>query len=143
MKLEFRELTKENWEECAKLTDKEDSYVYPNTYSIAEAQFYLKAISRAIYVNESMVGYAMYGEDEEESDSWAIDRFMISKDFRRSGYGSAAIKEIIKEGKKRGFRKIITSTAEKNLPMRALLIKIGFETNLEMREGEVIYFIEE
>jgi diamine N-acetyltransferase len=143
MKIEFVELNRDNWENCANLTDKEDNYIYPNLYSIAEAQFYEKAISRAIFSNEEMVGYSLFGEDENDSEVWAIDRFMIAKAFRRNGYGAEAIIAIVEEGRSRGFKRFITSTAEKNEAMQSLLTKLGFKTNLEKRDNEIVYFIEE
>ena len=142
MNIEFTELTASNWESCAKLWSEEDKgFVAPNTYSIAEAQFYPKAISRAFTVDGKMVGYAMYGEDEDDPEAWAIDRFMIAKDSRKKGYGSSAMQAILDQGRERGFKKFITSTVTTNKPMQAMLEKVGFETEHEIRDNEFIYFL--
>ena len=143
MKIEFIALNKGNWEDCAKLWNSEDRYVTPNLRSIAEAQFYAKAISRAIFNGKQMIGYAMYGEDEDDAEAWAIDRFMISSQHRRKGYGSEALRSIIDTGRTRGFRKFITSTAVKNKAMQSLLSKVGFTTKHEIREGEHLYYFQE
>ena len=146
MEIEFTELTADNWETCAKLTTEEDVrevFVASNTYSIAEAQFYPKAISRAFTAHGEMVGYAMFGEDEDETEAWAIDRFMIAKVYRRKGYGHRALKAILAQGRERGFKKFITSTVTTNEPMQALLRKVGFSTNYEIRDKEYIYFLED
>ena len=90
-----------------------------------------------------MIGYVLYGEDEDDPSSWAIDRFMIAKESRRKRYGTEALKAVIEAGREKGFRRFVTSTAEKNEAMRSLLTKLGFETNMEMRGNEIIYFIEE
>ncbi len=142
-KIELVALDKDNWETCVNLTDKGDKHIYPNLFSIAEAQFYDKAISRAIYVDQEMVGYAMYGEDEDDPRAWVIDRFMIAKAFRRKGYGGEAIKRIMDLGRSRGYRRFTTSTESTNIAMRILLTKLGFETDLERRDDEILYFIEE
>ena len=144
MKIEFTELNADNWLTCAKLTTKEDEgFVAPNTYSIAEAQFYPKAISRAFTVDGNMVGYAIFGEDEDDPNAWAIDRFMIAKEYRRNGYGFSALKAIVDQGRERGFRKFITSTVTTNEPMQNLLRKAGFKTEHELRDNEYLYFLEE
>ncbi len=144
MNIEFTELNAENWESCAKLTKKEDEkFVAPNTYSIAEAQFYPKAISRAFTVNGEMVGYAIFGEDEDDPRAWAIDRFMIAKEHRKNGYGYGALKAIIDQGRDKGFSKFITSTVTTNVPMQGLLSKIGFVTEHEIRDNEYLYFLED
>jgi len=46
--------------------------ICPNVYLIAEAQFYPKAVPKAIYDGEQMVGYTMFGEDEYNSDLFFI-----------------------------------------------------------------------
>ena len=143
MNLDFSALNKDNWETCAQLWDAEDQFVTPNIQSIAEAQFYPKAISRAICLSGEMIGYAMYGEDEDDAEAWAIDRFMISKRYRRNGYGLAALYRILDFGRARGFRKFITSTALKNQAMQGLLSKVGFTTDYEIRDGEYLYRLED
>ena len=143
MKLGFVALDKDNWKVCAQLWDAEDQFVTPNIQSIAEAQFYSKAISRGICVGEEMIGYAMYGEDEDDAEAWAIDRFMISKQHRRRGYGAEALCMILDFGRARGFREFITSTALKNHAMQGLLSKVGFTTEHEIRDGEYLYRLED
>lgn len=143
MKIDFVALDKDNWEECVLLWSSDDQYVTPNLRSIAEAQFYPKAISRAIFVSEEMVGYSMYGEDEDDAEAWAIDRFMISGKFRRKGYGLEALRQILEMGRTKGFQKFITSTAIKNEAMQKLLSKVGFSTRYEVRDGEYLYYRDE
>ena len=65
--MEFLNINKNNWKQCVNLTDKEDIFIASNLYSIAEAQFYPKANSKAIIVDGEMVGYIMYGEDEDNA----------------------------------------------------------------------------
>ncbi len=85
----------------------------------------------------------MYGEDEDDAEAWAIDRFMISNKFRRKGYGAEALRQILEIGRERGFRKFITSTAIKNEAMQSVLSKVGFTTEHEVRDGEYLYYREE
>lgn len=142
MKLEFIELNADNWKTCAKLTTEEDhKLVSPNTYSIAEAQFYPKAISRAIAVDGEMIGYTMFGEHDDHSDLWAIDRFMIAEAHRRNGYGYQTMNAILDLGRAEGFQKFITSTLPTNERMQNLLTKVGFFTKHELDDGEWVYYL--
>jgi len=141
MEIDFRGITKENWTECVSLHTKEDKYIASNLYSIAEAQFYQKANSMAIYVDDIMVGYAMYGEDEEIEGLFFIDRFMIGNAFRRKGYGSRAFTRIAEMGFRSGYSKVETSTAPENLEMQEMLKGIGFKPDGEIRDEELVFFL--
>ena len=139
----FKDITCDNWKECIrlKLNDDEKDFICSNVYSIAEAQFYPKSISKAIYDDEQMVGYTLFGEDENDSNLFYIDRLMISKDFRNKGYANEAIQLIIKEGIKNGFNLIGTSTEPENIKIQNLLKKIDFYTKNELDDsGEIIYY---
>lgn len=139
--MDFIEINSDNWEECVALHTNEDIYIASNLYSIAEAQFYDKAISRAISVNDEMIGYVMFGEDEERSEVCWIDRFMIGHRFRKKGHAIKALNLIIDKAKHNPQFKIVeTSTDLKNLPMRSLLEKCGFKTENEIKDDEIVYF---
>jgi len=90
-----------------------------------------------------MIGYVLYGEDEDDPSARAIGHFMIAKESRRKRYGKEVLKAVIEVGREKGFRRFVTSTAEKNEAMRSLFTRLGFETNMEVRGNEIIYFIEE
>ena len=139
--IEFIDLNKDNWIECVKLHTKEDIYIASNLHSIAEAQFYTKANSKAIVVEDKMVGYTMYGEDEEDSTLYWIDRLMIGKEFRRSGYASAALQKIRDIGKQSGYKKLAISTSTANIPMQQVLKRNGFVTDNQLRNNEIVYYI--
>lgn len=141
--MEFKEVNKDNWRECIRLTKDNDTFLASNLYSIAEAQFFDGAHSRAIYADNQMVGYTMYGIDtdnEPKPDVFFINRFMIEQSHRRKGYGSKALKHIITIGFEQGYDIIETSTEPENRPMRDLLEKNGFQTNHEMLDDELVYF---
>lgn len=143
MMIIFKEITCDNWKECIKLkmNEEDKNFICTNVYSIAEAQFYPKAISKAIYDGEQMVGYTLFGEDENDSNLFYIDRLMISSDFRNKGYAKEAIQLIIKEAVKSGFDLIGTSTELENVKMQSLLRKLDFYTKNELDDGgEVIYY---
>ena len=97
--ISLRKITVENWKQCASLTVSADqvAFVPNNLYSIAEAQFYPKARSRAIYnAADVMVGYALFGIDVV-SGRWKVFRLMVDASFQRCGYGHAVMRAIVAE----------------------------------------------
>jgi len=95
----LRPVTEENWKACVnlQLPPEQQAFVPNNLYSIAEAQFYSDARSRAVYseANE-LVGYALFGRDQF-SGRWKVFRLMIDAAHQRRGYGEATMMKIIAE----------------------------------------------
>lgn len=87
-----------------------------------------------------MVGYTLFGEDEDNSNLFYIDRLMISKDFRNKGYAFETIQLIIKEAIKNGFNVIATSVHPKNNKMQSLLKKNHFYSENEFENGQIIFY---
>src|SRR5580658_6369322 len=91
-------LSADNWYECAGLAVAEiqKAFLPPNVYSIAAAQFYPDSVCRAVHAGQSLVGFAMYGI-EQESQRAKLFRLMIDAKYQRLGYGRAALALAIDE----------------------------------------------
>ena len=138
--IELVEVNKENWQECIKLpTSDAHRYVASNVYSIAEAQFYPKAHAYCVYANQEMVGFTMYGVDEDDEPMLWIDRLMIAEPYRGKGFGCAVVKSILEEAATLGVLRVGTSTEPENLPARRLYEKAGFQTTGVQEDGEEVY----
>jgi diamine N-acetyltransferase len=70
------------------------SLVASNAVSIAQAHFSKHAWFRAIYADDTPVGFVMLHLDENKPD-YFLWRFMIDKEHQRRGYGSRAMQEVI------------------------------------------------
>jgi diamine N-acetyltransferase len=94
--ISLRPITKDNWEEAANLEilPEQAGFLTPNVYSIAESKFHDDLWTFAIYNGETMVGFAMYGQDPADGRYWII-RFMIDRNHQRRGYGRAAFQKLI------------------------------------------------
>ena len=95
----LKKITVENWQECVKLKVNDDQVVFvpSNLYSIAEAQFYPKAVPLAIYNDEEqMVGFILYGIDGA-SGKWKIFRLMIDEAHQGKGYGRVATQQVVEQ----------------------------------------------
>ena len=77
-----------------KVSDSQKQFVTPNAISIAEAYFREEAWFRAIYADDTPVGFAMLYEVPKHG-SYAIWRFMIDARYQGRGYGSKAMELVI------------------------------------------------
>lgn len=68
MKLTFREITPENFKESIdlKVAEGQEKFVAPNVYSIAQSKIYPAHLPFALYADDGMVDFVLYGFDEEE-----------------------------------------------------------------------------
>ncbi len=95
-KITLREITEETVRSVLQLEVSKDqkNFVAPNAVSIAQAHFSKNAWFRAIYANDTPVGFVMLyvDEDKPEYDVW---RFMVDKDHQGKGYGREAMLQAI------------------------------------------------
>ena len=76
------------------VTEDQRSYVAPNAWSIAEAAYSDGAWQRAIYADETPVGYSLVAIDEE-TPRYYLWRFMIDHRYQRNGFARAAMELVI------------------------------------------------
>lgn len=81
------------------VTEEQKSFVASNLYSIAEVQFLDDFYAKGIYLDDKMVGFAMYGIDPDDHNFW-VYRLMVDGSYQGKGIGKVAIKLIIEEVKK-------------------------------------------
>ncbi len=68
----------------------QESFVAPNAVSMAEAFATTKVWVRAIYADDTPVGFAMLSDDDE-SHRYYLWRFMIDSKYQRMGFGKLAM----------------------------------------------------
>jgi len=140
IRVDLRPITRENWEVAVELQVREDqcSFVAPNVYSIAESKFYPEMTPLGIYLGDKMVGFTMYGYNEEDSEWWVI-RLMIDAAHQGKGYGRAAMREVIQRISQRpDCDAILVSFEPHNHPAEALYSSLGFEHTGRIEEGELV-----
>lgn len=144
MKIELRELTEENLQECCKLKVAEDQkqYIDSNENSwIAAKENADVARPFAIYCDGEMVGFTMFAfeEDyEDPNDRYWLWRFMIDESLQGKGYGKAALQVIIQYFKDHGANNIRLSTKETNAGALSLYRRAGFRDTGEMNDEEIV-----
>ncbi len=132
----LRDVTRENYRECLRLrvAPEQELFVASNAVSLAEAKYEPGLVPLAIYAGERMVGFAMYGYDEEEDAYW-IHRLMIDESFQRRGYGRAALRALL--ARLRALpdcRQVAISWDPSNTVAERLYLSEGF-----VKTGEIIW----
>jgi len=145
MAITLRELTRDTWEECVDLDVTEDqrNFVSSNLVSLAEAHFYPGTVCRAVYADEVMVGFVMYGPDAEyapdEQGAYAFVRLMIDQRYQGKGYGRAAFAAVIDAIKNIPESRVLyTSYDLENTRAGHLYESMGFQQTKRVLDGEII-----
>lgn len=96
--LSLKPIDKNNWVEAIKLSvkDEQQSFIASNLYSIAEVQFLENFYTKAIYLDNKIIGFTMFGIDSDDGNYW-IYRLMIDKGFQGKGIGLQSIHLVIEE----------------------------------------------
>src|SRR5690606_10452057 len=89
-------ITKDNWYKAISLRVREDqvNFVASNVVSLAQLNFLENFMAKGIYNDDEMVGFALYGIDDDDHEYW-IYRMMIDQNHQGKGYGKKAIQLII------------------------------------------------
>ncbi len=136
----LREITGETVTTICKLSDtlpeEQHKMVAPNAMSIAQAHFSDSAWFRAIYADETPIGFVMLWDDSQKAD-YFLWRFMIAAPHQRKGYGRCAIEQLVEYVK---TRPNATELKASYVPMdggpEAFYHKLGFEETGEVMHGE-------
>lgn len=140
---ELRAITQNNRAACAALgvTPEQSEYIASNESSLRTAEEHA-AVARpfAIYIDDRMVGFAMFAFDREAppADRHWLWRFMIDASHQGKGYGSAALRAIIRYFEDQGADQITLSTKPDNAAALSLYHRFGFRENGQWNGSEIV-----
>ncbi|HET9494381.1 MAG TPA: GNAT family N-acetyltransferase [Chloroflexia bacterium] len=139
--IRFEPVTLENLRDVTNLrvADHQEGFVADNARSIAWSRYLSNLIPSAIFSDDDLVGFVLYGEWEEEPGLWGIARFMIDEKHQGQGIGKAAMRELIRLIRERDpeAHAINLSYVPENDAARRLYASVGFVETGEMRGREV------
>ncbi|WP_252504912.1 N-acetyltransferase [Sporosarcina sp. Marseille-Q4943] len=129
--LHLETITKDNWVKAISLRVREDqvNFVASNAVSLAQLNFLENFHSKGIYLGEEMIGFALYGIDEDDHEYWMY-RMMIDQKHQGQGYGKEAIQLVIDDIKaiKEDRHQTITLSYEpSNEHAKRIYEKMGFK----------------
>ena len=124
----FREINKSNYMDCVclKVRDDQSGFVADNARSLVEARFEEGLYTRAVYSNDTMVGFVLFDYDSE-IPGWCMNRFMIGAQYQGQGLGKEAVLrflEFMKAEMKVG--ELYLHVEMENTAAYALYEKLGF-----------------
>ena len=140
--INFRQITEENFKSVIEMKRPEtEHYVAPNAISLAQAWLYREnndVYPFAIYNDDTMVGFMMLDEDLEER-CLTIWRIMFPDEHMNKGYGTEAIKLIIKLARdSKKYDSMTLDYVQGNEIARHVYEKIGFRPTGEISNGEIV-----
>ena len=129
--LHLETITKNNWIKAISLRVREDQvkFVASNEISLAQLNFLENFHAKGIYQGEEMIGFALYGIDEDDHEYW-IYRMMIDQKHQGKGFGKEAIRLVIDDirNMKEEHHKTITLSYEPdNEHAKRVYEKAGFK----------------
>jgi len=141
MNVSLREIDKNNFRECVnlKVAGNQEKFVAPNVMSIAQLKIYPLANAFAVYAGDEMVGFVMYGRDEDDGHFY-LGRLMIDEKYQGKGFGRAATLEVIERMKQtENCQELFLSFVPENTGAEKLYTSVGFErTGKTSESGEII-----
>lgn len=129
-----------------KVAPEQERFVGPNSDSLHEALFAPEAWFRAIYADDTPVGFVMLGENcnahgplSTPTGEYYLWRFMIAAEHQGRGYGRRALELLIASLEVRPeVTMLVTSCGTGEGSPRDFYRKLGFEETGEIVDDEVV-----
>jgi diamine N-acetyltransferase len=138
--ISLREVTAETVRAVCKLDvgPLQRGFVAPNSFSIAQAYFEPRAWFRAVYANETPVGFVML-ELDREGESYFLWRFMIDAAHQGRGHGKRALDLVVAHVRSLpGARELRSSYLPGRGSPRGFYLRYGFVETDEREGREVV-----
>ena len=138
--INFRAITEDNFDAIISMKRPDDEpFVASNAYSLAQAWLYRDAgdvFPFAIYNDDEPVGFMMLDDGSDEK-CLVVWRIMFPVENQNQGYGTAALREIIRLAKKsRKYDFMILGCAPGNDIAEHVYRKLGFRPTGVFAHGE-------
>ncbi len=139
----LREVTPDSVREICDLSvfPAQEKFVAPNGTSIAQAHFSDKAWFRAVYADETPVGFVMLEVDQAKPEYY-LWRFMIDARFQKMQFGSRAMKQLIAHvSMLPDAVELLTSVVQEPGGPQTFYEGIGFRLTGEFEDGEAMMIL--
>ena len=125
------------------MSEPQTRYVASNAVSIAEAHFHAEAWFRAVYADETPVGFVMLHDENlrpepRERDYYFLWRLMIDARYQRMGFGRRAVELLVAHVRTRpNANTLLTSCLPGEASAQGFYLKLGFTPTGREPGGEV------
>ncbi len=119
-----------------KVSPQQEQFVADNATSIAQAHFEPKSWFRAIYADETPVGFVMLYDDTEKPE-YFLWRYMIDSRYQRLGFGRQALLQVIDVVRGRpGATEMLLSYVPAEGSPEPFYAGLGFVNTGDVEDGE-------
>ncbi len=118
------------------VADNQQDLVAPNSVSIAQAAHTTNRWERAIYADETPVGYALLSENRDKP-RYYLWRYMIDQRYRRMGFGRAAMTQVVDYVRSLHVTEMFLSYVPGANSPRGFYAELGFRDTGVEAEGEL------
>ena len=143
-RVSLREITRENLSDILNrsVANSQKGLVASNAKSIAEAHYADDAWFRAIYADETPVGFLMLSDVPKKAEYY-LWRMMVDASHQGKGYGRRAVELLAQHVRTRpGARELFTSHVKKEGNSGKFYQKLGFAYTGQEHDGELIMKLE-
>jgi diamine N-acetyltransferase len=140
MTISLQAITREDWERCVRLrvAPEQEHFVASNAISLAQSKYEPEYLPLAVYDDNEMVGFVMYGQDRNDGKYWIV-RVMVDHRQQGKGYGRAAMQLLLERIQAMpDCDEILISYEPENEVARRLYASFGFRETGEIIEGEAV-----
>jgi diamine N-acetyltransferase len=140
----LREITEDSLRDILRLsvTEAQKGFVADNAVSIAQAHFSKHAWMRAIYADDTPVGFLMLYDDHEKPE-YFLWRLMVDARYQRSGFARRAVEQLIEHVRARPrAQRLMTSAVPGEGGPRGFYERLGFHATGEMDDDEEVLCLE-
>ncbi len=142
----LREITEDSVSDVLRLkvSPEQEQFVAPNAYSLAQALFSKTAWYRAIYLDDTPVGFVMISDDSllpepPANPQIVIWRFMVDENYQGQGIGRTALQLVIDHVRsKGGFKLLEVSYVPGEGSPEGLYLRAGFRHTGRQDEDELV-----
>ncbi|MCY7297097.1 GNAT family N-acetyltransferase [Alteromonas sp. a30] len=132
MKINLRDITKDNWVDMIDLeiTKEQEKFVALPAEAIAASKFYDYYVNRGVYLGDKPIGFIQYypNYDDGKPNEIFIDQLLIDTSLQGKGYGSEAVKLVLEEIKQLdGFNSVSICYVEGHDIMKKFFEKFSFQ----------------
>ncbi len=147
MNITLKPVTRDNWLQALDLKVKDDQSGFVPSVAVSLAKVHIKPdgdqveyLPFAIYDGETMVGFIMHAFEEQTSNMYWINGFLVDHNHQGKGYGKTAILQMIDYIRSRfsQCQEIRLTVYPNNYAARNLYQSVGFVETGEIWGGELV-----
>ncbi|MDN0086118.1 GNAT family N-acetyltransferase [Yersinia nurmii] len=144
--IDIRDVEAENFFDVCELTSNSngigtllEEFVCCNAISLAESKFFPECEPKALYFNETLIGFFMYKQIPGEYTEVELFRYMLDYKFIGKGLGRSSFEAMLSLFRNNGVTKVTLMIEESNLVARKLYLSCGFSFTGKIEKGEHYY----